>query len=326
MATYYFNRYQEVGEHCRGGVLTIGNFDGMHLGHQKLLQVVREHAALISAPRAVYTFNPHPSRVISPHKSSPMINGQRYKMKLLEALGIDVIINQEFTNEFSQISAHDFVVEILHKKLKLSEVVVGENYRFGREAQGDVNTLAMLLASCGMKLLVVPGVHIEGRLCSSTYIRELVQKGEMRTAAQFLGRPFSYVAQVEHGAGRGGSIGIPTVNVEAGVELIPANGVYASLVLINGRLFLGATNVGVRPTFEKSGVKTIETHLINENGDFYGKEIEIFFIDKIRDEKRFDSVAELKNQIKADIVVAQDIATKEKAKLLSWLSHIEISA
>lgn len=322
MSKRVFGSHAESGEQCRGAVIGIGNFDGIHLGHQKLIAQVKEIARLRKMPAAIYTFDPHPMAVIAPDKAPSLISSLECKLGLLNALEIDIVVNEQFTPDYATISPADFVVEILHRSLKVACVVVGENYRFGHNANGSVADLKRLLPECGIDLVVVPGLVKDGAICSSSRIRKLVVTGEVTSATSLLGRPFSRAGTVRRGAGRGTQIGVPTINLDTESGLIPKDGVYASLVLDGKLLKLGVTNVGTRPTFERNGQRSIETHLIGEDGDFYDRFVRVFFISRIRDEKRFASVEALTKQIRGDMISAEPFAREALPSLSRWIKQV----
>lgn len=290
-----------------GAVIGIGNFDGVHLGHQKLIKHVKALADEKKTQAAVYTFSPHPARVLHATKAPPLITSPQCRFKMLKSMGIEVIIEECFTPEFARLSPQEFVREIIFENLRPACIVVGENYRFGYKAQGNIDTLKILLNPYLIDLEVIPSLEIDGAVCSSSRIRKLIAAGEVEKGAHLLGRNFCYSGLVKNGSGRGRSIAIATANLDAHNELLPGLGVYATLVEHDKKTYMGATNIGVRPTFEGNAAPLVETHILDFNEDIYGQEIKLFFVAKIRDEQRFESVDDLVEQIRKDVVKVREL-------------------
>jgi len=301
-----FKSFVDVNAIEPGGVVAIGNFDGMHLGHQMLLQSAHDDAKKRKVKTLAYTFSPHPSKVLSGVKKPLLMMTDEQKAIAFEKFGIDIAIFENFTQEFSRIHAEEFIDRVLVKALKVGAVVVGQNFNFGFKAQGNAQLLKEKLAPLSVNVHVIEPVLVNGAMCSSTQIRNLIGEGKMSDAAERLGRPYALTGVVVSGQGRGRTIGVPSANLKAEQELVPPIGVYKTLVRVfdENQIFKSATNIGRRPTFGDNDDIHIETHILNFNGDLYGKKIEVSFVDKIRDEQKFASIDELKTQIAKDLQIA----------------------
>ncbi|MBW1720819.1 MAG: bifunctional riboflavin kinase/FAD synthetase [Deltaproteobacteria bacterium] len=292
---------EELTEPLRNPVLTIGNFDGVHRGHLALFNKVKERAAAIGGQSAVMTFEPHPLKILDPEKSPSLITTTRQKIELIEKTGMDVLFCLPFTHEFAAISAESFVRDLLLGKIGLKEIVVGYDYSFGQGRRGNIRLLEDMGESLGFKVHVVKPVLIQDTPVSSTSIRNLLKEGRLEEAREFLGRAYQVAGTVVKGAGRGGPIlGIPTANLVLEEELTPREGVYAVTVLIDGKTHYGVTNIGYNPTFGNNTL-SVETHILDFTGDLLGKTIKVNFLHRLRDEKTFESVEKLADQITADI-------------------------
>jgi riboflavin kinase/FMN adenylyltransferase len=288
-------------------VLTIGNFDGVHKGHLVLFNKVKERAKAIDGQSAVMTFEPHPIRVMKPGNGPPLITPLKQKLDLIAETGVDVIFCVPFTRKFAAISAREFVEDILLKKIGIKEIVVGYDYTFGHDRLGDISLLLELGEQRGFRVHVVEPVYIDRRLVSSTSIRMLVREGEFTLAETFLGRQYQISGTVIKGQNRGGRLlGFPTANLMVVDELIPRMGVYAVTVQVEGKIYNGVTNIGTNPTFGEHAL-SVETHLLDFEGDLVGKTIRINFLQRLRDEKTFKSIKELSEQIAEDIRVAKEL-------------------
>lgn len=291
----------------RNPVITIGNFDGVHIGHISLFQRIKELARALDGESLVITFKPHPIKVLHPSNGPPLITSHEQKVQLIEDAGIDVFIVVEFTAEFAQISAHDFVHDIIHKKIGARAVVVGPDYRFGHKRQGDIPSLTRMGAQLGFEVHVVADLTVNGVEVSSSTIRELVLAGDLKNSRQLLGRDYQVAGKVVRGRDRGGRLlGFPTANLELIDELTPKPGIYATEVFIDGQRYEGATNIGYSPTF-RNGVFSVETHIMDFDRDIYGKIIQVRFIERLRDEKTFSGPEELAIQIHKDVERARKI-------------------
>jgi riboflavin kinase/FMN adenylyltransferase len=287
----------------RGCAVAIGNFDGVHLGHQRLLALARARAAARRAPAAVLTFDPHPVRVLRPALAPPLVTPLPRKLELLAAEGIDGTVIQPFDLEYARTPAADFAARDLAGRLGCAEVVVGYDFTAGHE-RARVDVLRGLLAAAGVGLHVVEPVTADGLVVSSTKVREFLLEGNVEAAALLLTRPYDLDGAVTRGAGRGRGFGFATANVATGA-LLPANGVYVVRATV-GRgareAYGGVCNVGVKPTVEAGAAVVAEAHLLDFDGrDLYGEPIRLAFLERLREERRFPSIDELRAQIARDV-------------------------
>lgn len=286
-------------------VLTIGNFDGVHKGHLALFDLVKERARAIEGQSLLMTFDPHPIRVMKPGNGPPLITLTRQKLQLIQKENIDTIFCLPFTRDFASIAARDFVRDLLVDKIGIKEIVVGYDYTFGRNREGDIRLLQELGEIHGFKVHEVPPVYVAGKLVSSTHIRQLVAQGNLSEAKLLLGRDYQISGTVVTGRDRGAKLlGYPTANLELFDELVPKLGVYAVRVFVETDVYNAVTNIGYNPTFGK-GPFSVETHLLNFDGNLAGKEIRVSFLKKLRDEKTFGSIRDLARQIASDIQKAE---------------------
>lgn len=295
----------DFSEKFKAPVLTIGNYDGVHLGHRTIIEIVKQKAREISGTSMLMTFNPHPLHVLRPEKEPPLITPLEEKKKLIAAAGIDVLIVVPFTEEFSQTPPELYVRDILVGKLGIRELVVGYDFKFGRGGRGDLDGMRKYAHACGFSLDVVDAVIMDGEKVGSNKIRKVIQAGDLDKASHFLGRPYMLSGRVVGGQGRGRTFGFPTVNLETSSNLIPANGVYISELGFNEGRLASVTNVGYNPTFGQQE-RTIETFILDYNGDLYDRSVRLFFHRKIRDEIRFNDVEELRKRIEIDVEVARE--------------------
>jgi riboflavin kinase/FMN adenylyltransferase len=291
-------------------VVTLGNFDGVHLGHQRIFQKLREEAEKIHGEAVVITFEPHPLKVLSPDSFLPLLTPLGKKMMLIEKSGIDKVLCIEFSLVFAEMSPTAFVKDILVEKVNAKKIIVGYNYRFGKGKSGDVNILKRICKLFNIGVEVMEALTIDHTVVSSSKIRELISEGEVERASTLLGRDYLIIGRVVGGAKRGHTLGFPTANLEISDELYPKKGVYAVEVLWKNQSLKGLANVGFNPTFAPAqgggkGTFSLEVHLLNFNEEIYGEEIQINFKKRIRDEIRFDSPSELIAQIRKDIDWAQ---------------------
>ena len=298
----------DISQPFRRAVVTIGNFDGVHIGHQALFYEVIERAHAIDGTSIAITFEPHPLRVLNRNASPPLITIFEQKVELIERSGLDVLISIPFTLEFAAISAQRFVEDLLVRKIGMKAIVVGEDYAFGKNREGDIELLSTLAPRLGYEVVVTGMIRtVKGTLdrISSTAIRELVQAGEMAQAGRMLGRHFQLRGTVVTGRDRGGKLlGFPTANLKLEDELCPKTGIYAVTVEIEDRLLRGVANIGYSPTFDDMQF-TVEVHILDFNEMIYGRKIRVNFTKRIRDEAKFASLAALKAQIAADVEAAR---------------------
>ncbi|NLN05376.1 MAG: bifunctional riboflavin kinase/FAD synthetase [Clostridiaceae bacterium] len=280
--------------------LGLGNFDGIHLGHARIIDVLKEECEKLGIPSVVYTFRRHPENILRKDKT-PIILSNEQKASILEKKNIDILYFEEFTEEFSKIKPYDFVKNILVGEFNAKLVVVGYDYTFGIKGMGKANDLIELGKKFNFKTVIVPPVEVDGIAVSSTFLRKLVSSGDMERYTRMTNRQYSIPGEVTVGRKVGSKIGFPTANIlpREGYAL-PCAGVYATKTKLDGDLYESITNIGTNPTF---GCKhtTIETHIFDYEDKLYGKNIEVFFYKKLRDEMVFDSVDDLKKKIAADI-------------------------
>ncbi len=292
-------------------VLTLGNFDGVHLGHQAIFKKLIHRAKKMNGTSVVYTFVPHPLRVIAPERAPRLLTTYKDKISLIKKSGIDVIICANFTKKFSTISADSFVRDILHKVIGVKEIIIGANYNFGKGRRGSPQLLRELGKDLGFKVSVLDEVQKSNVTLSSSRIRTLVAKGRVAEAASMLGRLYSIEGIVIQGANRGKRLlNTPTANLLTANELLPLDGVYAVNVEVNGKMYGGASNIGHNPTF-KDKQFSFETHILDFRGNLVGKTIRVHFVKHIRDEMKFSSVRELSGQLKKDIEEIRNILEKQ---------------
>lgn len=283
-------------------VVTIGNFDGVHLGHQKIFSRVKEEAARYHGEGLVITFEPHPLRILAPEKFLPLLTPFRKKMMLIEKSGIETVLCIEFTTQFSEISPEAFIKDILLEKIKVKKIIIGYNYRFGRNQRGDAQTLLCSGQRFHFEVEIVDPLKVGDTIVSSSKIRELIKEGQVEEAAKLLGRNYPITGKVIEGEKRGQTLGFPTANLQIIDGLYPKKGVYAVDVIWNQRSFQGLANIGSNPTFLPHSERLfVEVYILNFNKEIYGEEVEIHFRRRIRDEVRFDSPLQLIEQIQKDV-------------------------
>jgi len=294
--------------HLDGCGLTIGSFDGVHLGHQSLVLSMVTHANTAGLPSVVLTFYPHPSAVLRGRRPTFYINSPEEKAILLGDLGVDYVITQRFDHKLSQVSADAFL-DMLQIHTGFSHFWVGEDFALGHEREGDHHFLETASANRKFQLHFVPPILLGEEVVSSTRIRQALRAGDVASVATYLGRTFTILGEVVAGSNRGKRLGFPTANLRVLEErAYPRSGVYACIAEVVGRHWPAVTNIGVRPTFEETqGVDTIETHLLDFNHDLYRQEMRLAFIDRLRDEQRFSSPEALIAQIQTDIRRAREI-------------------
>ena len=300
----------------QGTVVTIGNFDGVHLGHQALIKKTVAHAQAHGFLSVVYTFDPHPVRLLRPSLAPEPITSLAQKLKLIESLGVDYCIVEPFNYAFANQSADDFVKQVLVQTLGVKHVIVGHDFNYGQKGTGNFETLQNQAIIYGFSAEHIEVQAFSHMVASSTKIRSFIRAGQVDGAALLLGRYYSLEGLVVHGEGRGHALGFATANIETDSELIPKFSVYATttqfLDLPNTKTHRSITNIGVKPTLSRVDFKpTIETHIFNFNQDIYGARVRVFFIDRIREEKRFSSLEDLKIQIAHDIDQAHRIHQKQ---------------
>jgi riboflavin kinase/FMN adenylyltransferase len=286
-------------------VLALGNFDGLHRGHMKIIDRVRRRAGERGGTPAAMTFEPHPSRVLRPDKAPPLLMTGAQKLEALARAGMHGVAVIRFTQELSSWDPERFVRTVLVEWLHVAEVWVGANFLFGHDRAGTFSVLRSLGARYGFRAEKIDPVRYKDFVVSSTRVRRLLTEGRVDEAAALLGHHFFIDGTVTRGAGRGRELGFPTANVCTDNELVPPSGVYATLVTIDGVVHRSITNIGVRPTFGDTDRQVIETHLFGVDRDLYGGALRLSFVQRLRDERAFPDVDALRAQIEADCRAAE---------------------
>ncbi len=291
-------------------VLALGNFDGLHRGHLKIVERVVRTAAERSATPLVLTFDPHPTRVVRPDKAPPLLMTMAQKIEALGEARVQGLAVVRFTPQIAAWDPETFVHLVLGEWLRVSEVWVGANFLFGHDRAGNYSTLRVLGARYGFRAEKIDPVRYKEFVVSSTRVRRLISEGRVDEAATLLGRHYFMDGTVVHGLQRGRLLGFPTANLDSENELTPPNGVYATLATLDGIVYPSVTNVGVRPTFHQPSATVVETHLLDMERDLYGARLRVSFLQRIRDERTFDGVDALKAQITADCHRARALFTQ----------------
>lgn len=293
----------------RGGFVTIGNFDGVHRGHQSMVATLVERATAAGTPAVVLTFDPHPIRLLRPAESPPSLSTLDGKAELLAGCGIDTVIAYPPTREFLSMSPDEFFQQIVREELDAKGLVEGPNFCFGRDRAGDIDTLRTLCESAGLSLNVVDPVEMDGQLISSSQIRKTIESGDIESAVAMLGHPYRLQGTVARGAGRGTDLGFPTANLHGMETLLPADGVYAAAAVVDATPHPAAVNIGPNPTFGEEARK-VEAHVVGFSGELYGRPLAVDLLARIRDVRAFENGESLRRQLMSDIqtvaAVAQD--------------------
>jgi len=285
---------------ARPTVLTLGVFDGLHLGHQRIMQTVAERAKAVNAVATAITFDPHPRAVLHPESAPPLLQTLDQRLANFEVLGIEQTIVIAFDREFASQPAEDFLCNVVHDRLHAKEVYLGKGFAFGKNRGGNIDLLRRMSKELGFFADEVEEVTLRGKRISSSTIRRLLADGQVNLARRMLGRPYGVEGVIVRGNRRGHTIGFPTANLHPHNRVIPKFGVYATATLINGKWRRSITNIGIRPTFEKTAEPSIETYLFDFDGDLYGDVLRVRFLHRIRDERKFSGIDELKAQIEKD--------------------------
>jgi riboflavin kinase/FMN adenylyltransferase len=307
MAIHTIPWHQAPPADCRRGAVSVGNFDGVHLGHAALLAELRRRAAAVGGPAVALTFDPHPSQLLRPHAVPPALTTPAERARLLLAGGADHVVLLQTTHDLLHLSAAEFFDQVVRGHFDARALVEGENFRFGRDRGGDVASLAALCRRDGLGLVVVPPVLVGGEPVSSSRVRDALRRGAVREAAECLGRPYRLAGTVGRGQRRGQALGFPTANLERLETVVPGDGVYAVAVVREGAAWPGAANVGPNPTFGEEARK-VEVHLIGFQGDLYGQPLAVDFLDRLRDTRPFAGVNELVAQLQSDVERARQVA------------------
>jgi riboflavin kinase/FMN adenylyltransferase len=288
-------------------VITIGNFDGVHLGHQKILKKTIQRARALDGVAVVYTFFPHPLKVVRPEAEPQSITTFEEKVRLIDAIGIDFLVCENFTRQFAEQPPEEFIKNIIVDRIHPREIIIGHDYAFGKNRKGSIELLHKMGEIFHFKVQVIDNITIKNIPVRSTTVRRLITMGKVSLADKLLGRPYSLAGKVVHGKQR--RIGFPTANLSPGKNLIPKNGVYAIRTQTPYGVFNGIVNVGYNPTFDNNRL-TIEAHLFNFNENLYGRDITVYFIKRVRGEKKFSDVPLLVRQIERDIALTKRILEK----------------
>jgi len=283
-----------------GSVVTIGNFDGVHKGHVEIIRHLKGRSRTLDLPAIVVTFEPHPLKVLSPVTAPPMITTFNQKVALIAEMGIDCLAVATFTPEFAQMKADDFVRDILCDSLGMRHIVIGHDYAFGRGREGNYMTLKKIGTERGFTLEDMNPIGDGGIIFSSSLVRRMLADGDVVSASKILGRYHMIAGTVVHGREIGQTLGFPTANISTPNELIPADGVYAVMVSVDGQLVKGACNIGMNPTFD-GGTHTIEVFLLDFSGQIYGREIAVCFVQRLREVRKFSDASTLMRTIRQDV-------------------------
>jgi len=292
---------------CKPAGVGLGNFDGLHIGHMALINTLISESRFNGLDSIVYTFTKHPENIIRKKLFTPLLTTVSKKIELLNETLLDYLYFDEFDEEYSRLSPEAFVKTILVDRLKIKLAVAGFDYRFGFRGQGDIELLKALGRKYNFCVVVIPPIKVDDTVVSSTLIRQCIAKGNLDQVFKLLGRHYSITASVQSGRRIGSKMGFPTANIHPEAYLIlPQDGVYITKTLLNGVLYNSVTNIGRNPTFEGQMHRSVETHILDFNEDIYGKKIEVYFISKIRNEKKFGGKEELIKQIERDLVITRE--------------------
>ncbi len=292
----------------QGAVISIGSFDGVHIGHQAVLTHVVDRARSVGVAAVAMTFDPHPIKLLRPGVAPRLLTTLEQRLALIAQTGIETSLVVPFTHRLARMSAADFVRDVLVDRLALREVYIGDNFRFGADRGGDVELLTSMGAELGFEAAAAPIVETEGSVVSSTRVRQAVADGRVEEVVALLGRSVFIDGAVLEGKRLGRTLGFPTLNIEVENELIPENGVYITAVHIPSfaRTFPAVTNIGVRPTVYQNSLTTVESHLLDFTADVYQEQVRLFFLERVREERRFESTLDLMAQIRRDVGQARD--------------------
>jgi riboflavin kinase/FMN adenylyltransferase len=310
-----FRELDQLPADYRNGALAIGNFDGVHRGHAEIARRVRQRADQLGGPAVIFTFDPHPVRILRPEMTPPPLTWTNRKVELLGALGIDVVIAYPTDRALLDLTAEDFFQQIVIQRIQAKAMVEGPNFNFGRDRAGTIETLARLCADHGIELDILKPYRLPGEepFVSSSRIRKLIAAGDVAEAGSMLTQPYRIRGMVTHGAGRGAGLGFPTANLEAVDTLIPDLGVYAGVAHQGENAFAAAVHIGPNPTFGES-IRKIEAHLLDFHDSIYGEPLELSFLARIRDVVTFSDSDQLKQQLASDLETT-------RSRFREYLSH-----
>jgi riboflavin kinase / FMN adenylyltransferase len=298
---------QAIPPALQGAFITIGNFDGVHRGHRHIFQTMLEEASREDRKTLLVTFTPHPKMVLHPERRPfYLLTTLEEKLHLLEDIGLDAVILIPFTTAYAETSAESFIVDFLWNKLHAKKIFIGHDYTFGYKKGGNKEVLAAYGKKLGFEVKVITAFSADGSVISSTNIRKAILEGNVKRAAFLLGRPYNVSGTVVAGKGRGRTLGFPTANVRPTKELLPAQGIYAAFINVEGGTCQGVLNIGSNPTFGYNAI-SLEVHIMDFTGNLYGKSLEVLFIDRLREERKFPGPEELVVQMKKDVEQARSI-------------------
>ncbi|GBC81156.1 Riboflavin biosynthesis protein RibF [bacterium HR10] len=286
-------------------VVTFGVFDGVHLGHQRILRTVVERARALGATPTVITFDPHPRQVLRPETAPPLLQTLEQRLEAFAELGVEQVILMRFTHELAAVSAEDFLLTYVFGRLDARELYLGKGAAFGRDRQGRIDLAVEVAARLGRRAAEIEEVTLRGHRVRATTIRRLLRTGRVNLARRLLGRPYEIRGRIIAGSGRGREWLVPTANLQSENPILPATGVYVTLMRLGEQWCPGVTNVGHRPTFDEGGAMSVETHLLGWRGDALGASVALRFLRRLRSERRFETVEALRAQIERDIARAR---------------------
>ena len=296
----------EISKSYKNSLILVGNFDGLHSGHQKLFKQAQKYKKKFKLKIGVVTFDPIPKMFFNKKIKNYKISNFNQKVNNLKKFGVDFLVNKNFNKKFSKIKPHEFIKKIIFQKLNAKYIFVSNNFRFGYKREGDIKLLKVYQSICNYKLINPSPLKKDKKIISSSYIRKLLEKGNLNKANKYLTRNWTVEGIVEKGRMMGKKIGFPTCNIDIGNYVIAKPGVYAVKILINKKDYKGIANLGYRPTFKQKKI-LLEVNLFNFSGNLYNKKLSVEFLRFIRGEKKFNGIAQLRNQIKKDILKAKNI-------------------
>jgi len=299
-------KLDELGPELQGGAVSIGNFDGVHKGHARIVDALRSRAVDVGGPSVVFTFDPHPVRLLRPDKAPPPLTWTDRKAELLEELGVEVLVVYPTDERLLALTPGQFFQEIVAEQLGALAMVEGPNFFFGKERAGNIDVLRKLCDRGGVQLEVVQPVRVGGDYVSSSRIRDLIRAGDVAQANELLTCPYRLRGMVTHGAASGAQLGFPTANIDAIDTILPREGVYAGRAFADSKSWAAAINIGPNPTFGEQALK-VEAHLIGFRGSLYGEPLEVDFLARVRDTREFASADELKCQLQRDLKVVSSL-------------------
>ena len=312
MASHVVNWNEAFPGTCRGGAVAVGKFDGVHKGHAALVAEAAARARRLNGPAVVVTFDPHPLQLLRPEQPLTLLTTSHDRDEILHRLGADHVLTLITTHELLSLSAADFFERVLSRSLGARAIVEGPDFRFGHGREGDVALLRRLCPTAGVELAIVPPVLVAGEETSSGRVRAALTAGDVRAAAELLGRPYLIRGVVGTGRRQGGTIGFPTANLEGVTTVIPADGVYAAFARTeDGRRWQAAVNVGAQPTFGEHA-RRIEAHLLDFSGVLYGQRLAIEFVERLRETRPFAGVGELVAQLRRDVERTREVLRHER--------------